>query len=248
MRSIIIILLLVTSGGASAETVYTYTGSPYTSFANSLTDGYTGESLDIDADTLDQLDQYDSGLYESGMQITIELVFENELAANENYILESDGGARSRYSSQLYNSDNRLLSYTFSDGVNTIYKTGDEMDYQWDSSAWELSWFHVNTDENGDILYWGLEAEYFDCGMSITFCFSVDSSWGPDPVDWDEMNFGDHASYYRNLDSGEFSRGANVTDPTLGTWSSTVVPIPAAVWLFGSALAGLGWMRRKQTV
>jgi hypothetical protein len=25
-----------------------------------------------------------------------------------------------------------------------------------------------------------------------------------------------------------------------------VVPIPAAVWLFGSALAGLGWMRRKQ--
>jgi hypothetical protein len=25
------------------------------------------------------------------------------------------------------------------------------------------------------------------------------------------------------------------------------VPIPAAVWLFGSALAGLGWIRRKQT-
>jgi len=24
-----------------------------------------------------------------------------------------------------------------------------------------------------------------------------------------------------------------------------VVPVPAAVWLFGSALAGLGWMRRK---
>jgi hypothetical protein len=29
-------------------------------------------------------------------------------------------------------------------------------------------------------------------------------------------------------------------------WSYTV-PIPAAVWLFGSALAGLGWMRRKQS-
>jgi hypothetical protein len=27
-----------------------------------------------------------------------------------------------------------------------------------------------------------------------------------------------------------------------------IVPIPAAVWLFGSALAGLGWMRRKPTV
>jgi hypothetical protein len=27
-----------------------------------------------------------------------------------------------------------------------------------------------------------------------------------------------------------------------------VVPIPAAVWLFGSALAGLGWLKRKQTI
>jgi hypothetical protein len=25
------------------------------------------------------------------------------------------------------------------------------------------------------------------------------------------------------------------------------VPIPAAVWLFGSALGGLGWMRRRKT-
>jgi hypothetical protein len=28
----------------------------------------------------------------------------------------------------------------------------------------------------------------------------------------------------------------------------SVVPVPAAVWLFGSALAGLAWLRRKQTV
>lgn len=27
----------------------------------------------------------------------------------------------------------------------------------------------------------------------------------------------------------------------------TVVPVPAAFWLFGSALAGLGWFRRRQT-
>ena len=32
-----------------------------------------------------------------------------------------------------------------------------------------------------------------------------------------------------------------------GTLEGTVVPIPAAAWLFGSALAGLGWMRPKQT-
>jgi hypothetical protein len=34
----------------------------------------------------------------------------------------------------------------------------------------------------------------------------------------------------------------------LPVFKASVVPIPAAVWLFGSALAGLGWMRRKQTV
>lgn len=28
---------------------------------------------------------------------------------------------------------------------------------------------------------------------------------------------------------------------------TSVVPLPAAAWLFGSALAGLGWLRRKQT-
>ena len=31
-----------------------------------------------------------------------------------------------------------------------------------------------------------------------------------------------------------------------GTTAVAFVPVPAAVWLFGSALAGLGWMRRKQ--
>jgi hypothetical protein len=29
--------------------------------------------------------------------------------------------------------------------------------------------------------------------------------------------------------------------------SVSAVPIPAAAWLFGTALAGLGWIRRKQT-
>jgi hypothetical protein len=27
----------------------------------------------------------------------------------------------------------------------------------------------------------------------------------------------------------------------------TAVPVPAAIWLFGSALAGMGWMRRRKT-
>lgn len=38
-------------------------------------------------------------------------------------------------------------------------------------------------------------------------------------------------------------------DPTaMGIIRVSEVPLPAAFWLFGSALAGLGWMRRKQSV
>lgn len=58
-------------------------------------------------------------------------------------------------------------------------------------------------------------------------------------------------SSWSNLTSVSFTAGAftgfgfgmGIDDVT-----ASVVPIPAAVWLFGSALAGLGWIRRKQTV
>ena len=42
--------------------------------------------------------------------------------------------------------------------------------------------------------------------------------------------------------------GTYVSSWTGDTMTLQAVPIPAAVWLFGSALAGLGWLRRKQTV
>jgi hypothetical protein len=54
---------------------------------------------------------------------------------------------------------------------------------------------------------------------------------------------------WENLDSISFTMTA--LDPTPVVFDNIVVsavPVPAAVWLFGSALAGLGWLRRKQTV
>lgn len=49
----------------------------------------------------------------------------------------------------------------------------------------------------------------------------------------------------------ETALGIQLTENTLqwaaGAGSLTVVPVPAAVWLFGSALAGLGWCRRRQS-
>jgi hypothetical protein len=47
--------------------------------------------------------------------------------------------------------------------------------------------------------------------------------------------------------NGDVKIKIGVAGPT-GVVSQTVVPIPAAVWLFGPALLGLGWLRRKQIV
>ena len=47
----------------------------------------------------------------------------------------------------------------------------------------------------------------------------------------------------------QFTDGIEGT--AVGEWSSiqqTAVPIPAAVWLFGSALGMLGWLRRKPSI
>ena len=47
-------------------------------------------------------------------------------------------------------------------------------------------------------------------------------------------------SYQGAADNGSYRMGTYLV-------RSSVVPVPAAVWLFGSALAGLGWMRRART-
>ena len=56
-----------------------------------------------------------------------------------------------------------------------------------------------------------------------------------------------------NLQSVTFRAEGNGFGPGGGTVELdnivvSAVPVPAAVWLFGSALVGLGWLRRKQTV
>jgi len=73
-----------------------------------------------------------------------------------------------------------------------------------------------------------MDLDVYDTGFAT---YSFDSSWS-------------------NLSSVVF--GASLLGSAISMDNMVVasrpVPVPAAVWLFGSALAGLGWMRRKQTV
>ncbi len=62
----------------------------------------------------------------------------------------------------------------------------------------------------------------------------------PTVVDFDFYNYPGQESWLSSADAGWLE----VNNQSI---SASIVPIPAAVWLFGSALAGLGWMRRKQT-
>jgi len=59
-------------------------------------------------------------------------------------------------------------------------------------------------------------------------------------------NAGGVVNYSGFLLEGFFCQG--ICGPISGTVVASVVPVPAAVWLFASALAGLGWMRRKHTI
>lgn len=50
------------------------------------------------------------------------------------------------------------------------------------------------------------------------------------------------------ISSGQEYSSATKGQRTIVSGTLTAVPLPAAVWLLASALAGLGWLRRKQTV
>jgi hypothetical protein len=78
---------------------------------------------------------------------------------------------------------------------------------------------------------------------------TVQASVMADGINWQTLTFG---SEWTGLDRVEFL--TPVSTEIVGNSAAidnivvSAVPVPAAVWLFGSALAGLGWMRRKQAV
>jgi hypothetical protein len=104
-------------------------------------------------------------------------------------------------------------------------------------------------------------SEFFTLDMGPAMNVTIQGNGGSNPslyfttdgIYYDE----DHpeiASFETVLFSAEWSNLSSVTFSTeeenniaLDNIIVSAVPIPAAIWLFGSALAGLGWMRRRKT-
>jgi hypothetical protein len=63
------------------------------------------------------------------------------------------------------------------------------------------------------------------------------------------ISLADSSSLYRRFEVqiDEDFRQIDETTNFLVSGTVSAIPIPAAVWLFASALAGLGWLRRRQT-
>jgi hypothetical protein len=165
--------------------------------------------------------------YDTSMRVTGTLIMPEEFVFGYNFPIQGDE-----------------ISFSFSDGVNTLTNENSTLTF--------IDDFIV--DAEGDLIRWGIQIVHFEfasngsakISQSIRTLFSPYSDINNLPIDrannFECKQFDGYACY------APYERSATIGSSP-GTWvKSSVVPIPAAVWLFGSALAGLGWMRRKQTV
>ncbi|MGI9291504.1 MAG: VPLPA-CTERM sorting domain-containing protein [Gammaproteobacteria bacterium] len=84
----------------------------------------------------------------------------------------------------------------------------------------------------------------FDNQVAYEYLTSLSSNWV-------NLSFDDswNAVHSVVIEGGYFCAFSNCVGIPNGVdnFTASVVPIPAAAWLFGSALAGLGFIKRKQT-
>lgn len=121
------------------------------------------------------------------------------------------------------------IALSFTDGVTTIGSLSELLDWG----------FWIETDGTGALSGWQVALSMTGTGPPGTFSnLNVDYLFPPTTYD---------QSIYcvRNDCNSIGVARINTTATNRGTWTISSVPTPPAVYLFGSALGVIGWMRRK---
>ena len=132
------------------------------------------------------------------------------------------------------------LAYQFSDGLNTIIGNADDP---------EIESFQFWTDSSSSIVNWAVNIFDWSVGdfryviQTIFLPGTLGTDAGQTVVCGNVPNCID-ASGNLSVDPLYVMSGRN--DETPGTWRIVPVPEPATLALFGIALAGLAFRRRKQ--
>ena len=210
------LVLLLFAQGLQAEAVrYNYTGALFTAIQDDVGGHVEGE-------------------YAAGSRLTGWVLFDDFIAPSSSAFEQCCGGDTGGPT---------LLDFYFTDGRHEIRQ---------DSIYGLPAPWSLETDENGDIKYWYIELQGVDeLWNEVAFWTRRSPSVSWDPVDG---NGGDSSQTSRCVPGPDndycsypeptYYDYASAGSPNMGEWTATVVPVPAAVWLFASALAALG-LRRK---
>lgn len=120
-------------------------------------------------------------------------------------------------------------SWMISDGLSTVTDTTPGFSFVFAPG--------VSTDASGNISEWLFDVYQASSVTGELYELRTQNYPGLTPED--------QTAYCQSMSSTcTFADIANATNNP-GVWSQTVVPIPASAWLFGPAIALLGWMRRQ---
>ncbi|MDP6616820.1 MAG: DUF1566 domain-containing protein [Gammaproteobacteria bacterium] len=139
---------------------------------------------------------------------------------------------------------------TGTSGCNFAY-SGTDCGYNVDTSTGEMA--SLFYDSLGNLAVYDTSGNYPQSGWGLTNTgpfTNLQSSyyWSGTEYAPDTYDAWDFSFYFGSQGVGSYKFSSYyalaVHD---GDIAASVVPIPAAVWLFGSGLGLLGWMRRRQT-
>jgi hypothetical protein len=243
--TLLLITLGLTFNSASAEVLYSYVGAgPLTEQVSctllAIGDGSGGAWVE-DGDELEAANQLCTEALENRATkgtLRASFIVEDALTAST-----SLGSVN-------------VLSWQITDGTTTLTNETADISLTCFLSACSDNSIHVATDENGNIIEWefGVSVDSTDglivgdlTGMSTI----RQATSEPIIIGGTSM---DHSAYLAfddgsGLDSsGQIISGAPTTNfgsAEAGTWTATVIPVPAAAWLFISALGLLGFRRKR---